>query len=98
MNKFKCEIKEIRHNVAFGNNAYGVDAFYLDKGSKNLYLYQFKWSEEHNLFKESLDRLSNDGFQIIFGDPYHKDKNEMLNRLKAEWLLIKKRDEFAQDD
>lgn len=84
MNKFKCDIKEIRHNVAFGNNDYGVDAFYLDKGSKNLYLYQFKWSEDHNLFKESLDRLSTDGFQIIFGDPYYKDKNEMLNHLKAE--------------
>src|SRR4030043_2176325 len=83
-NKFKCSIDEISHNVAFGGNDFGIDAFYLDRRSKNLYLYQFKWSEEHNLFKESLDRLSSDGLQLLFGNPYYKEKNEMLNHLKAE--------------
>ena len=55
------------NQVAFGNHDYGLDGFYLDREAKNLFLYQFKWSENHNLFKESLDRLAKDGMNRIFG-------------------------------
>ena len=83
--KFKCIPEVIGNQIAFGGNDYGLDAFYLDRPSFNLYLYQFKWSEDHNQFKQSMERLKADGLQRIFGnamaDPY---KNELLNRLRGE--------------
>jgi len=83
--KYRCEVPEIAHNVAFGGNDYGLDAYYIDRDAKNLYLYQFKWSENHNLFKESLDRMAKDGMHRIFGNPMtDPTANELLNTLRAE--------------
>src|SRR5262249_13802926 len=56
-----------------------------DPEAKNLYLYQFKWSENHNLFKDSLDRLAKEGMNRIFGNPLaDPTTNELLNMLRAE--------------
>ena len=37
---------QLIHQVAFGNRDYGIDTYYIDREAKNLYLYQFKWSEK----------------------------------------------------
>ena len=65
--KYNKTIEEIHTQFAFGGNDYGIDAYYFDRDARNLYLYQFKWSENHNLFKESLDRLTDQGisFRLI---------------------------------
>ena len=65
--KFHSSVPDIAHQIAFGGNDYGLDAYHIDRGARNLYLYQFKWSENHNLFKGSMDRLAKDGMQRIFG-------------------------------
>ena len=78
-NKFKIDISELSGRVAFGRNDYGIDAYHIDLTTKNLYLYQFKWSEDHNLFKESLQRLTNDGIPLIFDDSFpDPNANEMI--------------------
>jgi len=83
--KFKCTVEDVAHQVAFGNNDYGIDAYYVDKESRNLYLYQFKWSESHNLFRESLERLIKDGMERIFGNPLQDPtQNDFLRFLKAD--------------
>jgi hypothetical protein len=83
--KFHCSVPEVAHRIAFNGNDYGIDAYYIDPATKNLYLYQFKWSENHNLFKESLDRLAKDGMNRIFGNPMtDPNANELLNTLRAE--------------
>lgn len=83
--KFHCSVPDVAPRIAFGNNDYGLDAYYIDPETKNLYLYQFKWSENHNLFKESLDRLAKDGMNRIFGNPMaDPSANELLNMLRAE--------------
>jgi hypothetical protein len=83
--KFGCEVKDIAHQVAFGGNDYGLDAYYVDRPSRNLYLLQFKWSENHNLFKESLERLAKDGMERIFGNPLQDaNQNEYLRFLKHD--------------
>jgi hypothetical protein len=83
--KFKAEFSEIARQIAFGNNDYGIDAYYVDRESKNLYLYQFKWSENHNLFKDSLDRLAKYGMERIFGNPMgDPEQNELLRNLKGD--------------
>lgn len=65
--KFKCDVTAIAHQVAFGNTDFGIDAYYFDRQTLNLYLYQFEWSEDHNLFKGSLERLLSSGIAVIFG-------------------------------
>jgi hypothetical protein len=83
--KFKVSADDIVNQVAFGNNDYGIDAYYIDREGRNLYLYQFKWSEDHNLFKQSLERLAKDGMERIFGNPLQDpDQNELIRRLKSE--------------
>ena len=83
--KFNCSVEKIAHQVAFGGNDYGIDAYYVDREGRNLYLLQFKWSENHNLFKESLERLTKDGMERIFGNPLQDaEQNEYLRYLKAD--------------
>jgi hypothetical protein len=83
--KFKCEPRDIAQQVAFGGNDYGIDAYFIDRPSKNLYLFQFKWSEDHNLFKDSMERLATVGIERIFGNPLQDPtQNELLRLLKAD--------------
>lgn len=83
--KFRCDVPDLAPRIAFGGNDYGLDAYFIDREAKNLYLYQFKWSENHNLFKDSLDRLAKFGMQRIFGNPMADPvANELLNTLRAE--------------
>lgn len=83
--RFKCSPDEVFPNVAFGNNDYGIDAYYIDRVSRNLYLYQFKWSENPLLFRDSMERLATAGMERIFAsgsvDP---GKNEVLRSLRAD--------------
>ncbi len=82
--EFKKEPEEIAHQVAFGGNDYGIDAFYFDEMRKNLYLYQFKWSKDARLFKDSFKRLISAGMERIFGNPHPDEKkNQLLVQLKS---------------
>jgi hypothetical protein len=82
--KFNCAVEDILPNIAFGNNDYGIDAYYIDRLGRNLYLYQFKWSENPHLFRDSLERLASDGIQRIFGNSLvDPAKNEVLRSLRA---------------
>lgn len=84
--KFKCNVSDIVHQVAFGNYDFGIDAYYIDRKAQNLYLYQFKWSEDHNLFKESFQRLLDKGLTAIFSnDSIDPNENEYLKYFKADF-------------
>ena len=76
--KFNKTFEEISHEVAFGNHDYGIDGFHIDRETKVLYLYQFKWSKDYNLFKESYNRLIQDGFERIFGNPFQDNKQNTI--------------------
>lgn len=81
--KHDKQLDDVIQNCAFGNNDYGIDGFYLDKEAKNFYLYQFKWSANHELFKDSYRRLINYGMERIFGNPLQDSLiNQCINRLK----------------
>ena len=70
--------------VAFGGNDYGVDGFHFDGEKRNLYLFQFKYSETHAQFKESFNRLIEAGMERIFGG-HNQDQrqNQVLLQLKG---------------
>lgn len=69
----------------FGNNDYGIDGYFIDKEARNLYLYQFKWTESHEQFKGSYERLIKDGMEMIFGNPLQDTNlNQTIRKLKYE--------------
>jgi hypothetical protein len=75
------EINEVSRNVVFGNYDFGIDAFYVHEEKKNLYLYQFKWSENYKLFEESFERLIKSGIEQIFSfSTQDKNTNPVINR------------------
>ena len=72
------------NQIAFGGNDYGVDGFQFDEQKRNLYIFQFKYSESHSLFKDSLLRLIDSGMQRIFVEPNKDDaKNQVLLQLRS---------------
>ena len=83
--KFNKKIEDVFLNCAIGNNDYGIDAYYIDKDTRNLYLYQFKWSTSYELLKESYRRLIKDGIERIFGNPtVDTVLNPLIARLRTE--------------
>jgi hypothetical protein len=81
--EFKLPIEEVLDQIAFGNSDYGFDAFHVDVQRRNLYLFQFKWSENHQLFKDSLKRMIKDGMERVFGNPHQdQQQNVFLVRLR----------------
>ena len=81
--EFKLPLEECIDEIALGNNDYGFDAFHLDVDRRNFYLYQFKWSENHQLFKDSLKRMIDDGMERVFGNPRQDQaQNPFLLRLR----------------
>jgi hypothetical protein len=72
------------NQVAFGGHDYGIDGFHFDEQRRNLYLFQFKYSDSHAQFKGSLQRLIEDGLERIFVKPNKDDaKNQLLLQLRS---------------
>lgn len=70
--------------TTFGGNDYGFDAFHFNSANRNLYLYQFKWSDDATLFKESYRRMMDHGIKRIFiGNNQDQNQNQALLQLKS---------------
>jgi hypothetical protein len=83
--RFKVDVDEIAHQVAFYGNDYGIDAYFFDREARNLYLFQFKWSDDHTQFRGSMERLAKDGLPRIFGNPNQDPKqNDLLGHLRKD--------------
>lgn len=72
------------NQVAFGGNDYGFDGFHFDEQRRNLYLFQFKYTDSPSQFKGSLLRLIEAGVDRIFRSPNRDDaKNQLLLQLRS---------------
>lgn len=72
------------NQIAFGGNDYGIDGFHFDQDRRNLYIFQFKYSESHALFKTSFKRLIDAGLERLFSEPNRDDnKNQVLIQLRS---------------
>lgn len=87
-NKFNKNFEQVAENCAFGNNDKGIDAYFIDREAKALYLFQFKWSSNWNStlsqIHESYQRIINNGIEYLFGNKSQDPKeNKFTNRLKV---------------
>ncbi len=83
ISKFKLPREQAAAQVAFGGNDFGLDAFHFDREARNLFLYQFKWSESCALFRQSFTRLISAGMDAIFNTGGLPGENEFLGQLRA---------------
>ncbi len=61
-----------------GTTDAGIDAYYHDKDKKMLYMYVFRWSEDHTQFREPLEKLGKNGISKIFFDPTKAENDHPL--------------------
>jgi hypothetical protein len=70
--------------IAFSGNDYGIDGFHFDRDARNLYLFQFKYSESYAQFKQSFSRLTDAGMERIFGAKSQDQHfNQLLQQIKS---------------
>ncbi|MCX7918137.1 MAG: AIPR family protein [bacterium] len=82
--EFDLKREEAINQIAFGGNDYGIDGFHFDKNKRNLYLFQFKYSNSYHLFKDSLQRLIDKGMERIFSSPnVDVEKNQIILQLRS---------------
>ena len=86
----QLEVDQALLQTTFGGCDYGFDAFHFDKETGNLYLYQFKWSEDATLFKDCYGRMIDAGLERIFTGSYQDPKqNQALIQIKS--LLLERK-------
>jgi hypothetical protein len=77
--KFNIPANEAASYVALdGTTDAGIDAYYHDRNTKRLYLYTFRWSEDHMQFRDPLERLGRSGISKIFFDPARSEGDHPL--------------------
>ncbi|MCL5096831.1 MAG: AIPR family protein [Candidatus Omnitrophica bacterium] len=93
---YKVPREQALNQVAFGGNDYGLDGFHFDPDKKNLYLFQFKNSKSHAQFKGSMQRLIDEGMEVIFLNPQKADpaKNQILLQLRS--CMLENREAIKQ--
>ena len=70
--------------VAFGGNDYGLDGFHFDREKRDLYLFQFKNSQDYRQFEPSFKRLTEAGMERFFGARRQdQHQNQLLLQLKS---------------
>ncbi len=93
---YKVPREQVLNQVAFGGNDYGLDGFHFDPEKRNLYLFQFKYSKSHAQFKGSMQRLIDEGMEVIFSKPQKADpaKNQILLQLRS--CMLENREAIKQ--
>jgi len=82
----ECQVPREKaiNQIAFGGNDYGIDGFHFDSERRNLYLFQFKYSNSYAQFKQSLQRIIEMGMERIFLSPnIDETKNQILLQLRS---------------
>ncbi len=79
----KVPREQALHQVAFGGEDYGIDGYHFDKAKRHIYLFQFKWSSDHEQFKQGFRTLLEHGMGEVFGaNANGRSRNAVVNGLK----------------
>jgi hypothetical protein len=80
--QFEKQPSQLARQTLFGEEApEGINAFHVDVNRRNLYLFQFQWTTDHQSFKEPLRRLARVGLDRIFG-PTPENPGRLLTELR----------------
>ncbi len=71
------------NQVAFGMPDIELDGFHFDERRRNLYLFQFKWTDSSAQFKGSLQKLIEDGLQGVFGSDGQHERHSLVTQLRS---------------
>lgn len=81
--EFEKDSDQLARHVAFGDETpEGINAFHVDVNRRNLYLFRFEWSQQHQTLKEPLRRLAREGMERIFG-PQPANAGPLLAELRS---------------
>jgi len=86
-NEYRIPRAQAINQVTFHGNDYGVDGFHFDRERRNFYLFQFKYSESHQQFKGSFQRLIDAGMKRLFdSEDQDPQQNQLIQQIKATLL------------
>lgn len=81
--KFRCAAEEVLDTTNLGDGSLGLDAYFLDREARNLYLLVCEWSEDHNKLKDRLRDLAKIGMEQLFGSSETRE-SPFLERFRAD--------------
>ena len=85
--EYKVQKEQALQQIAWGRSEFGLDAFHVDPQLKNLYLFQFRWSQAQILFRVPFQRLVEVGMDRVFGQaPPGIQEEQFLLQLKSQML------------
>jgi uncharacterized protein YoaH (UPF0181 family) len=82
--EFKLSREDACEQIAYGGNDFGIDGYHVDRQTRNLHIFQFKYSKSANQFTGSMQRLITAGLARVFDAKSQQAENPVLAELKAK--------------
>lgn len=82
--EFKLSREDACEQIAYGGNDFGIDGYHVDRQTKNLHLFQFKFSKSADQFIGSMQRLITSGLARVFNAKSQQTENPILGEIKSK--------------
>ena len=82
--EFKVSREDACEQIAYGGNDFGLDGYHIDRQTKNLHLFQFKFSKSADQFIGSMQRLIRAGLARVFDAKNQQAENPILREIKSK--------------
>ncbi|MGA2000193.1 MAG: AIPR family protein [Terriglobales bacterium] len=82
--EFKLSREEACEQIAYGGNDFGIDGYHVDRQTRNLHLFQFKFSKSADQFIGSMQRLITAGLARVFDAKTQQAENPILREIKSK--------------
>lgn len=82
--EFKLSRDEACEQIAYGGNDFGIDGYHADRQTKNLHLFQFKFSKSADQFIGSMQRLITAGLARVFDAKSQEIENPILREIRSK--------------
>jgi hypothetical protein len=82
--EFKVSREDACEQIAYGGNDFGIDGYHIDRQTKNLHLFQFKFSKSADQFIGSMQRLITAGLARVFDAKNQQAENPILREIKSK--------------
>lgn len=82
-NEYRLPRAKAINQIAFNNNDLGIDGFHFDLERRNFYIFQFKNTTSHAVFKDSLIQLTEKGIENVFSGIPDRTSNQLIKQLRS---------------